>query len=542
MNILNKILVNSLTKWTFNYAEIHYKFKYLFNLYNQKEPEIIFDAPYRLNPNKDLPISLIIKDSHIYPIKITKIEILGTNGEIFFNINKTISIKQLLYHEMFLIPYKKLEKYKNKTISIKPIIEYKIGNKTKKAIIHNYKQSTHSPLKTFIASEKFPSSNKFLWSDLHVHSFYTHDQVEFGAPVEIIVKTAEAIGLNNIAITDHSYDLDDVLGEYHLPDKNLTRWNNLKKDVKKYSSKNLTVFFGEELSCGNEKNQNVHFLVINNETFIEGNGDGAENWFKYTPTHLCKDVKQLTTNNSLLIAAHPNEKVPFLQKKILNRGNWSFNQTEYLNGFQIMNGLINKRLNKNIKLWTKQLLNGKKLFIYSGNDSHGNFNIFRQIKIPMISLFENNTQLLGEHRTGIIAKNTKDDILNSLKNGKCFITNSFSIDLKLVNEFGNIFELGESATGNKLTITIKCKSNNEFGNMENLRIFFGDLDQKKETIIFEKKINELIYSHKFILQEKNAGYIRAEIKNNTNKKFTATNPIWIKMDDTDGKIAIETKN
>ncbi|MEA3500744.1 MAG: hypothetical protein U9R41_07000, partial [Candidatus Marinimicrobia bacterium] len=495
---------------------------------NKKEPEIIFDAPYRLAPNKSLPISLIIKDSHLYPIEIDKIEITGSDDEIFLISNPKTIVNQLLYYEIFSIPFQKLEKYKNETISITPTIEYKVNKKKKTAVTHNFKQLSHSPLKIFIASESFPNSDKFLWSDLHIHSFYTHDQVEFGAPVETISKTAEAIGLNSIAITDHSYDLDDTLGEHYLPDKDFTRWKNLKTDSEKYSTENLSILFGEEVSCGNKKNQNVHFLVINNEKFIAGNGDGAENWLKRKPNHFCKDIKKMTQKNALLIAAHPNEKVPFLQKILLNRGNWSFKQSEWLNGFQIMNGKINDKLDESIKLWAEQLIEGKKFFIYAGNDSHGNFNKYRQIKTPMISLTENDEQLLGKHRTGTIANNNKSDILNSLKNGKCFITNSFSIDIKIVNELGNIFELGESANGNEFTIKIKCESNREFGKMENLKIFFGNLKEKQEKVIFEKEINDLTYSHKFILQERDNGYIRAEIESgeNKNKKFAATNPIW----------------
>jgi len=91
------------------------------------------------------------------------------------------------------------------------------------------------------------------------------------------------------------------------------------------------------------------------------------------------------------------------------------------------------------------------------------------------------------------------------------------------------FELGESTVGNEFTIKIKCLSNREFGNIENVKIFFGDLIKKRETIIFGKNINTLKYSYKFNLQNSNIGYIRAEIKSGKKKniKFAATNPIWI---------------
>ncbi|MEA1986157.1 MAG: CehA/McbA family metallohydrolase [Candidatus Marinimicrobia bacterium] len=529
MRILENIINKFLTKVTFNYAEIHYKFKYSFSLYNMNEPEIIFDAPYRLSPNQSLPISLIIKDAHLFPIDIKEIKILGPNDELLFEFKENIPINKLLFYKIISINSDKLSKYINQKITITPKIKYEINGKIKTAITHNFKQTSHSPLEIFIASENFPLSNKFLWSDLHIHSFFTHDQVEFGAPIEAIAKTAQAIGLNNIAVTDHSYDLDDEMGEYYKPDKNLTRWKNLKKDSEKYSTENLSILFGEEVSCGNKKNQNVHFLVINDEKFIAGNGDSAEKWFKNKPTHLCKKIIETADKNSLLISAHPNEKVPIFQKFLLRRGAWSFSQEKPLNGFQIMNGVVNKRLGKSIKLWTKQLLKGEKLFIYAGNDSHGNFNNFRQIKAPMISLNEKDSQLLGKHRTGIISKNSKSDILKSLKNGKCFITNSFSIDLKIINEFGEIFELGETANGKNLEIKTQCLSNNEFGKIENLKIYFGDLAKQKEEIIFEKNINDFNYSHTLNLQNSGNGYIRAEIKSGKNKKIkiAITNPIWV---------------
>ena len=103
MKMLNNLLNDSLTKWALNYAEIH--FKYSFSLYYKKEPEIIFDTPYRLTPNKSLPISLIIKDSHLYPIEINKIEITGPNGELFFKSHQETLVDQLLYYKIFFIHY-----------------------------------------------------------------------------------------------------------------------------------------------------------------------------------------------------------------------------------------------------------------------------------------------------------------------------------------------------------------------------------------------------------------------------------------------------
>ena len=57
------------------YTEIHYRFNLTGSRYYKNEPEILSDAPIRLEPNKDLPILLLVKDSHKYPITLFFIEI-----------------------------------------------------------------------------------------------------------------------------------------------------------------------------------------------------------------------------------------------------------------------------------------------------------------------------------------------------------------------------------------------------------------------------------------------------------------------------------
>ena len=50
------------------YAELHFRFKWTGSRYFQKEPEILADLPIRIEPENDIPILLIIKDAHLYPI------------------------------------------------------------------------------------------------------------------------------------------------------------------------------------------------------------------------------------------------------------------------------------------------------------------------------------------------------------------------------------------------------------------------------------------------------------------------------------------
>ena len=50
----------------FLYAELHFRFKWFISMYFIKEPEIITDVPYRIDPNKKIPILILIKDAKKY--------------------------------------------------------------------------------------------------------------------------------------------------------------------------------------------------------------------------------------------------------------------------------------------------------------------------------------------------------------------------------------------------------------------------------------------------------------------------------------------
>ena len=51
----------------FLYAETHYRFKYFFSFLKKQEPELLADAPHRVEPGKDIPILILSKDADRYP-------------------------------------------------------------------------------------------------------------------------------------------------------------------------------------------------------------------------------------------------------------------------------------------------------------------------------------------------------------------------------------------------------------------------------------------------------------------------------------------
>ena len=90
--------------------------------------------------------------------------------------------------------------------------------------------------------------------------------------------------------------------------------------------------------------------------------------------------------------------MPLLQWLFLKRGKWHEKDVIHKNmsGLQILNGSLDKGYYQGLSFWIKLLLKGYHKFIYAGNDAHGNFNIYRQIKIPMLSLYEKKEQFLSQ--------------------------------------------------------------------------------------------------------------------------------------------------
>ena len=57
------------------YAETHYSFRGIYSRLKKNEPEVLADVPHRLNPGHSLPVLLLIKDAHRYPVAVGRIEV-----------------------------------------------------------------------------------------------------------------------------------------------------------------------------------------------------------------------------------------------------------------------------------------------------------------------------------------------------------------------------------------------------------------------------------------------------------------------------------
>ena len=519
----------------FLYTEIHHRFKFFGSKYFKKEPEINADIPHRVEPAHDIPLLILIKDSHKFPVTLLKIDINISNRQENFThkIEVNEDISELWWERTYYLDRPLL----SGLVEINTSITYVVDDKMKTCTNHNLPIKNSLPLHTFLSDSPFPREEKIIYGDLHYHTNVTEDMVEFGAPLEPTYIASKALGLDFVCNTDHSYDIDDKIDSWSETDPELTKWNNSQEKIKQL---NLDYGFrhfmipSEELSLHNLDGYNIHALILNNEAFLPGQGDGAEKPFDFSCKFNTSTLANALEDKAICIAAHPCAPVPFAQKMFFKRGKWNFDDLamNHISGLQFFNGEIDESFQDGLEMWKRLILSGYKKFIYAGNDAHGNFNKYRQIKIPMISIHEKDTQILGECRTGVIlekySESKIESTVSSLKMGRCFITNGplFYIEAYLEKQY----QMGDTVQGNIIKLQINFSSTEELGNYGVIEVFKGVINDMAETLIEEIEIKGNQFSSTIEICARKNMYVRAEFSGNSyrGERIALTNPIWIK--------------
>lgn len=531
----------------FLYAEIHYRFKGVPSCLFVREPEIIADVPHRLEPGERLPILLIIKDAKRFPVRLRSItaNIMNESGECFF---KTLldepQVIQVYY--WWRVEHVALPPSMIGNLRIDVTFEYETQpGKIKRAVNDNYRGVSHAPLQCYAATESLPSLPGYISGDVHYHTDGTDDQVEFGAPLEATALMARAMGLQFFAATDHSYDIDDLPENYLQDDPDLKRWHAQRRAIEHWNKQKngIVILPGEEVSCANRRGRNVHFLILDHSQFLPGSGDGAEHWFRTRAELSVEEILNQLDENVAAFAAHPRVKTPFLEWLLLRRGRWQRDDFLHsrLDGMQIWNGHPDG-IEDGLREWRELLLSGKKLALVAGNDAHGNFSRFRQVGFPFFKMREHRLNIFGRARTIVRGAKNSDahQIIAALRKGNSCISTGPVIDLKIINQAGEVFSMGNIAHGDLAAMKITALSTHEFGEIEELKIWFGDLTTRKEGIFFAKSDfkGETIFDATLPLQSTRIrrGYFRAELTTKTNEAIlpdirlrpqALNNPVWV---------------
>ncbi|MDD8017422.1 MAG: hypothetical protein PHP42_03505 [Bacteroidota bacterium] len=527
----------------FLYAETHYRFKYFLSFLKKSEPEILVDAPHRLDPDAALPIMLLVKDADTYPIDILSITVFMHQGnkqvyQQVFDLGDQESVASHYWWKIFSVPFTGDSETLFGLLTVDVEIRFRQNNKIKTIRNNNYRTSSKTPLKIYRSKTHLPLFPGWIYGDAHTHSTLTEDQVEFGSPIAASPTLCKAMGLSFFCVTDHSYDLDDRLDNYLVNDPTLPKWNQLHQEVDDCNQKenNFVVVRGEEVSCTNSDGRNVHLLLLGTRKFFHGSGDSAEKWLRTNCEHTAADVLFLKDRTVAAFAGHPTEEVPFIQQLLINRGEWTKKDmsNEYVNGIQILNGEYAESFINGLDVWKWLLLKGEKKFILAGNDAHGNFNRFIQIGMPFVSIREKENQLFGKMKTALFSSLSEERIVSAIQYGNSVITNGPMLTIELETESNNVGKIGESITGRKFLVKIHAVSTREFGKFRSLKIISGTVGKKERNLYEWKNFTDPLRMHLITDWETvtSFSYIRAEAftydaDGIDGEGFCYTNPIWI---------------
>ena len=513
------------------YAETHYTPPFLFSFLKRRQPEILADAPFRVEPSSPIPLLCLIKDAHHYPVTLERVSVSvrapsGSIRRIDFPLH--VSISEAFWHRVLPIDVSE----PGRTLLD---VTFHGTRKGKRWVVRNdnYRTASHGPLLVEVASEPLPRAADWYYGEAHAHTQYTNDQVEFGAPIAATVALARAMGLSWFAATDHSYDLDDCPDNFLRNDPDHPLWCALKRDIEQAHQErpDFVALIGEEVSCGNAEGQNVHLLAYGLSDLIVGKGDSAEQWFRTRPDRSVSEVlEEVHRQGGVSYAAHPLEPTPFFQKRLIRRGNWHREDLLYegLSGLQFWNGKRDAGLMRGRKAWIDLLLEGKRVFALGGDDAHGNFNRFRQIRVPFVTMRESDQQRFGAVRTALYLPDGLSELgmLEALRAGRSMITDGPFVAFQLEGEGGEQVCIGGEIPCGKLWLELEAETTGEFGDFCEIVLYRGDIAQGREEVFQRWTRKERRLSVRTKVEVVGPGYLRAEGKTQRGH-WCLTNPIWI---------------
>ena len=470
------------------YPEIHYTFDLFFSRLRHSEPEIVIDCPFRTDPGKSIPVLCIIKHANRFPISLHSISIEisyeGGAREKETVLSEPIHVRSYLWYRVFYL--QPPDGYSGEAL-ISTHIEIEARGRRNRILTHNYRGVRQSPLRVHIAKEPLPALENWHYGEPHCHTFHSDDQVEFGAPLPATVEMAAAMGLRWLAITDHSYDLDDVYSNTLKQDHNLLKWRRLKEQVEKENAAGtVRLILGEEVSCGNARSKNVHVLAFGIKNFIPGAGDGAERWFRTRPDVPLREVlKSVEQDGGVAYASHPEDRFTLGERLMLRRGHWEredYDLPKYA-GLQFWNGKQDKAFYEGYKRWVEMLLSGRHIYFIGGNDSHGDFNLFRQVRVPLLRMIDSSSKVFGKVRTCLCCRTgvSEATVLYALKHGNSFVSSGPFLACEAENERGERAGLGGQISGRTIVVEIKARVTDEFGDLERIVLCEGNLTKRTEA-------------------------------------------------------------
>ena len=513
------------------YAETHYRFKYFVSFLSKQEPEVLADAPHRVEPGESIPILLLAKDAHVAPAELLEVVAKVRTDQEEFTIPLTkasITLRDQWWWTICEVSTDGLAGWVEIDVqftlrSVRGLHSYATDN---------YRTSAHTPLNVYVAREPLPRLPGLMLGEGHSHSNATCDQVEFGIPPAAARGLGRRLGLDFACITDHSYDLDDRVDDYLVNDPHLPKWRALIAEIAELNSgPGMILVAGEEVTCRNREGRNIHCLVLGDAQYHPGSGDSAERWLKTRSELSLADLIARTSPDAAIVGAHVREHVPLLQRLLLGRGRWEDDDIgeRGLHALQFWNGEIDDGFAAGKRAWIRALLQGHRLAVAAGNDAHGNFNRFRQLSVPFLLLRDDDHQLFGRVRMGVFsAERSERAIIEAIRKGR-----TISTDGPIIAFYDGDRAIMGSILTPPASLRLEARSSHEFGGIDRVEIWMGVIGADHENLAAHwDGSGSMTWHNTFEAVDRRSHYVRAELITRRGDRDghvhrALTSPVWL---------------
>jgi len=264
--------------------------------------------------------------------------------------------------------------------------------------------------------------------------------------------------------------------------------------------------------------------------FYPGSGDSGENWPQIRPQEQAAQVLRRLSPQAVAFAAHPEAQPPWPQRLVLGRARWSTEDYAVpgLHGLQIWNGEAASGWRAGLPAWVQQLLAGRRLAIIGGNDSHGDFNRVRHIRVPFWSILESTHHVFGAVRTGLYGPPPQSigRMVSALQTGRCLVSNGPFAQLWVDGRSS-----GETVLGSGGAVKIVASSSAHFGFLNRVELIIGDC-QKKQYVLRLLAVPPACHHFEIELTDQvlpDRGYVRLQVMSDIGGRRCRclTNPVYL---------------
>lgn len=486
------------------YAESHFKFKLPWSFLYRPWPEIIVDAPFQVVPTEEPTIWVVVRDGDRFPTKLKEIEIqIESAKDCGRSLTQKISLNIEVKNSFTFFPIS-LGTLPPGSYKVTPKIQAERNGILKTFSRWNLPGLKPKPLYIQVLEKELPKAPGFLYGEMHCHTYYSVDHVEYGASPAVMQQAAKSIGLDFVNFTDHAYDFafakEDYTKEAESP---ISRFQELQDEIRNLPSLPL-LMAGEEVSVGNSKGENVHMTVLGQECFLPGLGDCGRYWLANKPTRPIAQILNLA--GGPCFAAHPWQQMSALERFVFRRGFWHsedlhLSSKNPIRGIQFWNGLRDEGFHLGRNWWIRELGKGNYLLPIGGNDAHGDLNDTTSVSIPLFKLRHTRDHVFGQVRTAIFCQDTptQENLKKAFLGDNCFITDGPSLWWNR----------------NEKTVTFHGRSNSEMGGgfryvkIYGRRILANGKVSSKEEVLPESLI-ATTESVDITIDSANFAYLRCE--------------------------------